>query len=238
MIGVFGEQIDLDDRLDVGEARLAWIASVGYGPVDLGRSCIGPRFDAAMPLLDNGLADDLLRRSGTEVVSDLGFEGWLVAFEGEQVIGLMFDDLVGDRDLATHGVDGHQRALELTGFGQVVEELGNSRDFIGLLGHAQLAQDQPGVARVGTQRVQRFKSLALIVCAARGLAVNGNEIMPVGPELLDPAFETLSEQNRVDAIDQALKPAHAGNAEMKLREPSQKIEMLLSPCHDVLEVVA
>jgi hypothetical protein len=101
-----------------------------------------------MPLLDNGFADDFFRRSGTEVVSDLGFEGRLVAFEGEQVIGLMFDDLVGDRDLAAHGVDGHQRALELTGFGQVVEELGNSRDFIGLLGHAELAQDQPGVARI------------------------------------------------------------------------------------------
>jgi hypothetical protein len=55
--------------------------------------------------------------------------------------------------------------------------------------------------------------------------------------LLHPAFETLSEQNRVDAIDQALEPAHAGDAEMKLREPSQKIEILLAPCHDVLEVV-
>ena len=104
----------------------------------------------------------------------------------------MFDDLVGDRDLATHGVDGHQRALELTGFGQMVEEFGNSRDFIGLLGHAELAQDQPGVARIGTQCMERFKSLALIVCAARRLAVDGNEIVPVGPELLDPAFEILS----------------------------------------------
>jgi hypothetical protein len=137
LVGVFGEQIDLDDRLDVGEARLAWIAPLGYAPVDLGRSCVGPRFDAAVPLLDNGLADDFFRQSGTEVVSDLGFEGRLVALEGEQVIGLMFDDLVGDRDLAAHGVDGHQRALELAGFGQVVEELGNGSLFIGLLGHAE-----------------------------------------------------------------------------------------------------
>jgi hypothetical protein len=89
LIGVFGEQIDLDDRLDVGEARLASIAPVGYGPVDLGRSCVGPRFDATVPLLDNGLADDFFCWSGKEVVSDLGFEGRLVAFEGEQVIGLM-----------------------------------------------------------------------------------------------------------------------------------------------------
>jgi hypothetical protein len=72
--------------------------------------------------------------------------------------------------------------------------------------------------------MQRFKSLALIVCAARGLAVDGNEIVPVGPDLLDPTFETPSEQNRVDAIDQALEPAHAGDAEMTLRaQPSVRI---------------
>jgi hypothetical protein len=68
----------------------------------------------------------------------------------------------------------------------------------------------PGVARIGTQRVPRFKSLALIVCAARGLAVDGNEIVPVGPELLDPTFEKPSEQNRVDAIDQAQASARRG----------------------------
>ena len=166
LIGVFGEQIDLDDCLDVAEARLTRIAPVGYDPVDLGRSCVGPRFDAAVPLLNNGLANDFLHRSGAEEVCDLGFQGRLVALEGEQVIGLMFDDLVGDRNLAALGVDGHQRALELAGFGQVVEELGNSGDFIGLLGHAELAQHQSGIARVRTQRMQRFQSLALVVGAA------------------------------------------------------------------------
>jgi hypothetical protein len=80
--------------------------------------------------------------------------------------------------------------------------------------------------------MERFKSLALVMCAARGLAVDGNAIVPLGRELLDPAFETPSEQARVNAIDQALMPAHAGDAEMKFREPSQKIEMLLAPCHE------
>lgn len=50
------------------------------------------------------------------MVCDLGFEGRLLAFEGER--------------------------LELAGFGQGVEELGNGGDFIGLLGRAELAQDQ------------------------------------------------------------------------------------------------
>jgi hypothetical protein len=47
-------------------------------------------------------------------------------------LSLMFDDLVGDRDLAADGIDGHQCSLELVGFGQVVEEFGNGSDFIGL----------------------------------------------------------------------------------------------------------
>jgi len=83
--------------------------------------------------------------------------------------------------------------------------------------------------------MERFKSLAHVVCAARGLAVDGDEIVPIGPERLDPAFETPSEQRRVDAIDQSLKPPHAWDAELELREPSQKIEVLLAL---VLEVVA
>jgi hypothetical protein len=40
-------------------------------------------------LLDRALADAFFCWSGTEVIFDLGFEGWLVAIEGEQVIGLI-----------------------------------------------------------------------------------------------------------------------------------------------------
>jgi hypothetical protein len=147
-IRVLGAQFDLYDRLDVGEARLTRIAPFGYDPVHLGRSYISPYLDAAFLLLDNGLADDFLDRSGTEVVGDLGFEGWLVALESEQVFGLMFHDLASDRDLAADGVDRDQRSLKLTGFSQVVEEFGNRGDFIGFLGHAELSWDQSGIARV------------------------------------------------------------------------------------------
>jgi hypothetical protein len=39
--------------------------------------------------------------------------------------------------------------LKLTGFGQVVEKLGDRVDFIGFLRHAELRQDQSGIALVG-----------------------------------------------------------------------------------------
>jgi hypothetical protein len=89
--------------------------------------------------------------SGLEVIGDLGFKRWLVALEGEQVVSLVLNDLIGDGYLTAYGVDGHQRSFELFGFGQVVEKLGNGRDFIGFLGHAELSKDEPGISRIGAQ---------------------------------------------------------------------------------------
>jgi hypothetical protein len=94
----------LTQRLDGGETRLARIAPVRDNPVDLGRSRVGSHFDAAMPLFNcRVLADEFFCRSGTEVVCNLGFERWLVAFEGQQVIGLVLNNLIGDGDLTAHG---------------------------------------------------------------------------------------------------------------------------------------
>ena len=59
-IGVFDACVDLDDGLDVLEARLARIASLGPDPVDLAGGGVGARLDPAMSLLDRGLADEFV----------------------------------------------------------------------------------------------------------------------------------------------------------------------------------
>ena len=106
-------------------------------------------------------------RSGAEIILDLGFQGQLIAFQGEQEIGLVRDDLVGDLDLAAHGVDGHQGAFELPCFGEVVEKLRDGGDLVGLFRDAELRQRQPGVGRVGAERVQGLQALGFVVRAAR-----------------------------------------------------------------------
>src|SRR5215217_1258652 len=95
------------------------------------------------------------------------------------------------------GVDAHQRTFELFGFGQLIKKIGNGRDLVGLLGDRALRQRQPRVGRVGAERVQGFEPLALVVSAARCLAVDGNEIMPVWPQGGDPTLKTASEQQRI-----------------------------------------
>jgi hypothetical protein len=60
----------------------------------------------------------------------------LIAFQRENVVGLLVDHLPGDLALAAHRIDGHDRPLDL----QHVEELGDSNDFVGLFRDLDLAQ--------------------------------------------------------------------------------------------------
>jgi hypothetical protein len=75
----------------------------------------------------------------------IGFERGLVALAGEQVIGLVGDDLIGNGDLAAYGIDGHQGAFKLFGLGKVIEKIGDGGDLVGLL---RPRQDQLGVAGI------------------------------------------------------------------------------------------
>jgi hypothetical protein len=100
---------DLEHGLNGGEAGLAGIAAIGGDPIDLIGGGIDARLDAAMSFLDGGLGDQLDGRRGAKVVLDIGLQGGLVALQGEQIVGFMDDDLVGNFHLAPDGVDGDER---------------------------------------------------------------------------------------------------------------------------------
>ena len=111
-VGIFGAILRHKERADGVEARLAGIAPIGADPIDLGGGDVGPGFDAAVPLLNGGLDHHFVAWRGAEILGDIGFERGLIALEREQVVGAEGDDLVGDRDLAAHGVDAGQRPFE------------------------------------------------------------------------------------------------------------------------------
>ena len=139
-VGMLGSGADLDDGLDVGEARLARIAALGHDPIDGFGSGVGAGLDAAMALLDGGFGGELGGRSGGEIVLHIGFEGGLVALEGQEIVGLVGDDPVGDLDLTAHRIDGHERPGELLGLGKVVQKIGNGGDLVGLFRDGELAR--------------------------------------------------------------------------------------------------
>ena len=73
----------------------------------------------------------------------------LIALEAEQIVGLVCHDLVGDGDLAAHRIDGDERAFELLGLGELVEQIGDRGDLIGLFRDRELRQCQTGIGGVG-----------------------------------------------------------------------------------------
>ena len=148
--------VDLDERLDGGEARLPGITAIGGDPIDDVGGCVGADLDTAMAFFDGGFGDELGVRSGAEIADDVGFESRLVALEREEIVGLMGDDLVGDRDLTAHGIDGDERAFELFGCSELIEQIRDSDDLVGLFGDRELRKRQAGVFGVGRERMQGF----------------------------------------------------------------------------------
>jgi hypothetical protein len=76
------------------------------------------------------------------------------------------------------------------------------------------------------------------VGATRGLAVDGDQIVPGRPHRPDPVFETTREGQRIDPVHQGAQPALARDAMMERREPPQEIQMMLAPRSDLVEIVA
>lgn len=65
------------------------------------------------------------------------------------------------------------------------------------------------LSQIGADRVKRLQSFAFIMRAARGFAVDGDKIVPTGPERLDPVFKTPSEQKGIDAITRMTEKHYA-----------------------------
>ena len=122
---------------------------------------VGPGFDAAMITVDGFVPADLgmleaggLLLGGEEF--DVFAQGPLIAFEGEDVIGPLVHDLLGDVALTAHGIDGDDGALDR----QHVEQLGDRHDLIGFFRHLELSEHEPLARREGRDRVDRqFRAL-------------------------------------------------------------------------------
>ena len=79
--------------------------------------------------------------------------------EGEQVISLVGDDLVGDGNLTARGIDADERTFELLCLGKLIQKIRDRGDLIGLLWHAQLQQDQPRMGGIGAQGMEGLSPL-------------------------------------------------------------------------------
>ena len=77
-----------------------------------------------------------------------------------------------------------------------------------------------------------------VVAAAGGLAVDGDELCPVGPGLAHPGGKGGRKQRRADAVHQNGQPAPAGDAVCVGQVLAQEAQMRLTPVGNGFIVVA
>jgi hypothetical protein len=99
-------------------------------------------------------------------------------------------------------------------------------------------QGEAGAGGVGAEGVKRLQAFALVMGAAGGLAVDGDEVVPARPHRSDEGLEAAGEQDRIDPVQQVAQPAGARHAMMEVAEPPEEIQVALAPHSDRLEIVA
>ena len=119
----------------------------------------------------------------------------LVVLDRHDVLTLALGDLLHDLSLATHRVDGDDGVRQL----DLLQQLGNCRDFVGFLFGRDLAQRDPFFAGPGADDVQGAQAFGRVMRAAATLAVDRDQDLAsrrsaapaTPPSRLENTFETL-----------------------------------------------
>src|SRR5215207_1445590 len=134
---------DLADAVDDDDAVQAGPVVALLQPGDIVQDGGGPGLDAAVIAVDGfvpaagGVLEAVTLLLGHEEF-DILAQRALVAFQGEDVIGLPIKDCLSDLALAADCVNGHDRAFD----GHQLEQLRNGDDLVGFLGHLNLPEHE------------------------------------------------------------------------------------------------
>ncbi len=138
----------------------------------------------------------------------------LIAFESQHIVAPLVEDLLGNRPLAAHGVDGHDTASD----GQLLQEFGQGGDLIGFRVDGDLGEDQPVRCRPGTHHMDRSLAGGIMRSPDR-LAIEGDHfVREDGPHRRHPGPETLLELDRVEDGKHAVEGVVGGDAMREIQE--------------------
>src|SRR4051794_30730264 len=150
----FDRAADLAEAVDDDDALQAGPVGALLQPGDVVDDGGGPGLDAAVIAVDGfvpaagGLFEAVARLLGHEEF-DILAQRALVAFQGEDVIGLLIEDCPGDVTLTADRVNGHDSAFE----SHQVEQLRNGDDLVGFLRHLDLPEHEALARREGGDHV-------------------------------------------------------------------------------------
>ena len=151
----------------------------------------------------------------------------MVGPHAQDVVGALLPNLACNRLLATHGVQGHDAALQA----QHAQQLREGRDLVGPAVHRGLGQHQAVGLGPGTDQVQGLQAPAPIVGAAHALAVDGHDLAPgQGEGRLHPVPEAFLEAGRVQPRADPAQGVVRGNAVRQGQEGAQPL--LVEPAEE------
>nr|WP_281433653.1 hypothetical protein [Methylosinus sp. H3A] len=155
----------------------------------------------------------------------------LIASVRDDVIGLLVLDLLGDGALTAHGVDGDDGAF----YGHHVQERGNGDDLVGFFRYGDLPHDEPLPGGESRDDVDRLLRALLLIGAARGFAVGGDDLGWRLSQSRDPGDEAALERLRVERGENVAEMVVRQRAVFEWPEATQQVELFLAEPRDVGE---
>lgn len=192
--------------------------------------------EAAVGLLGEArILPGLLQRLAlgeAEALLERDLKGRLVAFDSQQIVGLLFPDLRSNLALAAHRINGDQIAPDQ----QAVKQFGDGGDLVALVTDLLLAQHQPTFGGEGTDHVDR--PVLAIARASYRLAIDRQRSLAHrGHQAADPAPEGRFEGLGVQDAEHPVEGVVGRNAALEFEKPPEPGLLALGPEGDFLEGV-
>jgi hypothetical protein len=117
------------------------------------------------------------------------------------------------------------------------EQQGNGDDFVRLLVHSLLTQDEALAGRPCGNQMHRLTALGPRVAPPGGLAVYGNEVRSRFAQRADPIGEKRLEEFGVEGVDHVVERIMGRQPAVEGQETSKKINPLLAPEPDLDKIL-
>src|SRR6185437_10556225 len=154
----------------------------------------------------------------------------LVAFQPEDVIGLLRNDLSRDGTLAAHRVDGNDRALDR----QQVEQFGDRDDLVGLFRDLHLTEHET-LARHESRHHVNGAFTGFPTGAAYGLAVDRHHAFRDADQRRDPGDEAALELLGVERGENVTQVVVRRRAIAERPEPAEQVALGAAEAGDIDE---
>src|SRR5882757_3710374 len=146
----------------------------------------------------------------------------LIAFQSQDIIRLLVDDLLRDLALTPHRVDGDDRTVD----GQQVQQLWNGDDFIGFLGYLGLTEHETLARGESGYHVDRRLAFVFETGPARRLAVDRDDAFRYCGDRRDPGGEAALELSGVQHGQDIAEMIVGRRAVTERTEAAQQVQLL------------